>query len=177
MAHEVVIASNDDWEVLCRTWYTGCFSDGHEWTVYMMPWEEPPRYAVRYRSMPYLSEVEEDDVAEPDDLDSEAPDDENAWFPRRLPERTVELDNTLTSALLAEGAIPIQIVGQKSLLGLDGWHRGYVSGDYRPEVQLSWWCEGPKEWEPFVAWVDRLQRHLHRELFPNEPEVPPVLRP
>jgi hypothetical protein len=44
--------------------------------------------------------------------------------------------------------------------GLDGALTTVRFGDVLRHSEYGWWCEGPKEWAPLVAWAARIRERL-----------------
>ena len=84
--------------------------------------------------------------------------------------RDVETDEATASAWCREAAaIPVPLVGFEDNLGCDGTtYTLFAQGGFA-FVNLSWWCDGPREWRPLTAWARALMERLHDLAGQGEP--------
>jgi hypothetical protein len=66
---------------------------------------------------------------------------------------------------MARVAIPL--VGVEGVVGLDGETFGIETYDGFNVFRLGWWCDGPREWWPFVRAVGRLREMMEARLGPS----------
>lgn len=84
--------------------------------------------------------------------------------------REARLAATALQSLLEGGrSIAVPLVTADRGIGIDGERWGFEDDRGLDQVRIQWWCEGPPEWQPFIAWAGELRAFFQEALDRQNP--------
>lgn len=79
--------------------------------------------------------------------------------------RTIEIKREETDNRLAElQSLSLPAFIHSDRIGLDGESFGIAVGTGFLNAQVSWWCDGPEEWQQVITWFNQMKAYLVAEL-------------